>query len=107
MGRPEPLGASIDPETYAVNFALVSSTARSVSLCLFTEEDLKRGRVTADIILDPMVNRTGDVWHILLPSLPAGLLYGYRVGGRHQLVDPLGPGLRHDESKVILGEDDP
>ena len=57
-----------------------------MSLCLFTEADLQQGRVTHEVQLDPGLNRTGDVWHILLPQLDASLLYGAAAGmhGRWQ-----------------------
>lgn len=58
------------------NFALFSANARSVALCLFTEADLRAGRTTYDVQLDPALNRTGDVWHIALPELDGSLLYG-------------------------------
>jgi glycogen operon protein len=35
----------------------------------------------AEIQLDPTVNKTGDVWHILVHGLPPDTLYGYRVNG--------------------------
>lgn len=67
----------------AVNFSLFSSSARAVSLCLFTEADLQRGQITSEIQLDPESNRSGDVWHLLLPALPSGLLYGAK--GNHNV----------------------
>jgi isoamylase len=60
----------------AVNFAVFSSSATSVSLCLFTEGDLQAGRVSHEVQLDPALNRTGHVWHIMLPRLDTSLLYG-------------------------------
>ncbi len=51
---------------------------------LFTEQDLTAGRATHEVPLDPALNRTGDVWHILLPAVDTSLLYGYRVAGPHQ-----------------------
>ena len=68
----------------ATNFALFSSNAWEVWLCLFTEADLREGRVSHEILLDPQENRTGDVWHIGLPSLDPSLLYAYRLDGPSQ-----------------------
>jgi hypothetical protein len=59
-----------------VNFAIVAPSAQAVTLVLFTEVDLMQGRSTHEIQLDPEANRTGDVWHILLPSMNVDLLYG-------------------------------
>ena len=60
----------------AVNFAVFSSAASFLALCLFTEGDLEAGRMTTCVRLDPQLNRTGDVWHIMLPQLDPSLLYG-------------------------------
>lgn len=59
-----------------VNFSVYSSSATSVSLCLFTESDLQAGKVTFEVALSPQLNRTGYTWHILLPKLETSLLYG-------------------------------
>lgn len=60
----------------AVNFAVFSKNADAVDLCLFTEADLKAGRVTRSITLDPESNRSGDIWHVEVPQLDHSLLYG-------------------------------
>lgn len=60
----------------AVNFALYSSGATVVTLCLFTKADLQNGRISYEVDLDDTYNKTGDVWHIALPQLEADLLYG-------------------------------
>lgn len=60
----------------AVNFALYSSGASGVKLCLFKEADLQNGRLSYEVELDPTNNKTGDVWHIALPQLDANLSYG-------------------------------
>ena len=64
----------------ATNFALYASNASAVALCLFTEEDLQQGRTSYEIQLDPVLNKTGDTWHIALPSLDSTLLYGMPTG---------------------------
>lgn len=75
-GYPEPLGASLDCGSGAYNFALYSTAATSVVLCLFTEQDLAQGKATCEVELDPVCNRTGSVWHVRLPGLDSTLLYG-------------------------------
>ena len=47
-----------------------------MSVCLFTEADLQKGLVTNEVQLDPLRNRTGDVWHAFIPDLDDSLLYG-------------------------------
>ncbi len=64
----------------AVNFAVFSASATAVSLCLFTEEDLRQGRLTHEIQLNPEINRTGDIWHVMVPRIQPGMLYGERDG---------------------------
>jgi isoamylase len=70
----------------AVNFAVTSSGASVITLCLFTRADLDAGTTTHEFDLDPAANRTGDTWHVLLPGIPdlGALLYGYRARGPHQ-----------------------
>jgi len=48
--------------------------------------------------LDPWKNLTYHYWHVFVPSLQAGQIYGYRVHG------PSEPqrGLRFDQQKVLL-----
>lgn len=70
------------------NFALFSAGATGVSLCLFKEKDLEAGKISYKIPLDPVVNRTGDIWHIAIPQLDSTLLYGYIVNGPNQKDDP-------------------
>ena len=57
---------------------MFSSAATFLELCLFTKGDLESGRVTSRVRLDPQLNRTGDVWHIMLPQLDQSLLYGVK-----------------------------
>lgn len=95
-GQPTPFGATASGA--GVNFAVHSSAAKSVSLCLFTLEDLQNGKVSAEVALHPALNRTGDVWHIFLPGLSPDLLYGYRADGEY---DPA-TGNRFDATKVLV-----
>ena len=62
-----------------VNFAVSASGAEGLSMCLFTEQSLHRGRVEHEIVLDPATNRTGSTWHIAVPGLDRSLLYGETV----------------------------
>ena len=50
------------------------------------------------IELDPRTQRTYHYWHVFVPSLNAGQLYGYRV---HGPSDPA-RGMRFDSAKVSL-----
>jgi glycogen operon protein len=48
--------------------------------------------------LDPAVHRTYHYWHVFVPGVQAGQLYGYRV---HGPFDPI-KGMRFDADKVLL-----
>jgi isoamylase len=89
VGQPYPLGATITAQ--GVNFALFSSCAERVELCLF---DASGTRETARLPL----TRTEDIWHGLLPGARAGLLYGYRVHGPYRPK----AGLRCNPHKLLL-----
>jgi glycogen operon protein len=92
-GHSQPFGVSFWPT--GVNFAVVSRHAHSVHVVLFEEG---RPEPVAEIPLDPVFNKTGDVWHILVHDLPLDLVYGYRVAG------PFDPptGHRFNSSTVLL-----
>ena len=74
-------GATPSADGSCINFALSSCGATGVSLVLFTPADLAAGRPSEEIVLDPRTHRTGATWHVALPALTPGLLYGYRVEG--------------------------
>jgi glycogen operon protein len=79
-----------------VNFSLFSRTAAGVDLLFFDrEDDASPSRV---VRIDPAKNRTYHYWHVFVPGVRAGQLYGYRVDG------PSAParGLRFDRAKVLL-----
>ena len=79
-----------------VNFSLYSRDATGVELLLFErEDDARPARV---ISLDPFLNRTYHYWHVFVPGVQSGQLYGYRV---HGPFDP-SQGLRFDPTKVLL-----
>ena len=93
-GNSFPLGASLLPE--GANFSVFSRHATEIDLLLFdTVDDALPARV---INLDPVANRSYHYWHVLVPGLQPGQIYGYRVRG------PFEPerGLRFDAQKVLL-----
>lgn len=61
-----------------VNFAVFSRHAHRVNLVLFKDG---QEAPLAEIPLDPTINKTGDVWHILVRGLPLDLHYAYRIWG--------------------------
>uniref|UniRef100_A0A0E0LWZ8 Glycosyl hydrolase family 13 catalytic domain-containing protein n=1 Tax=Oryza punctata TaxID=4537 RepID=A0A0E0LWZ8_ORYPU len=78
-GMPAPLGATaLDG---GVNFAVYSAGASAASLCLFTHDDLEADEVTEEVPLDPLFNRTGNVWHVFIEGELHNMMYGYRFDG--------------------------
>jgi len=93
-GNSSPIGATV--VNGGVNFSLYSRHATGVELLLFDKsEDAKPARV---IGLDPSSNRTYHYWHLFVPGLQPGHIYGYRVQGP---FDPA-KGMRFDAAKVLL-----
>jgi len=93
-GRSSPLGATVFPG--GVNFSVYSRNASGVELLLFNrEDDMQPERM---ITIDPATNRTYHYWHVFVPDLQPGQLYGYRV---HGPFDPSN-GMRFDPGKVLL-----
>src|SRR6185436_9976072 len=93
-GQPYPIGATVQPG--GVNFCVFSKNATAIDLLLFdSEHDPQPARV---IGLDAEHNRTFYYWHVFVPGLGAGQLYGYRAHG------PFMPerGRRFDGSKVLV-----
>ena len=79
-GWPQPLGAQ--ERGKGVNFAIFSRDASHVRLELFDHpEDSVAAR---GIDLDPVCNRTGDIWHVWVEGIPSGQLYAYRVDGPYE-----------------------
>ena len=93
-GHSSPLGATVVDG--GVNFSLFSRSATGVELLFFDrEDDARPARVMR---LDPVANRTYHYWHVGVPGVQPGQLYGYRVAGPS---DPA-HGMRFDPAKVLL-----
>ena len=91
-GLPFPLGATPGEQAgvAGTNFALASSVADGVTLCLFDAA----GTETQVSISE----NDADVWHVFVPGVGPGQAYGYRVAG------PWDParGLRCNPAKLLL-----
>jgi len=78
------------------NFATFSRTASTIELLFFDREDDPRpSRV---VPIDPFGNRTYHYWHVFVPGVTAGQIYGFRANG----VSEPARGLRFDASKLLL-----
>lgn len=89
-GKPYPLGATWDG--MGVNFALFTENADQVELCLFDA-----GGVSETARLS-MPDHTDQVWHVYLPEVRPGQLYGYRVHGPYEPDK----GHRFNPSKLLI-----
>jgi glycogen operon protein len=94
IGSSHPLGAT--PGKEGTNFSLFSRSASRVELLLFNHEDEAQPRRCIE--LEGGRHRTYHYWHVFVPGVKAGQLYGYRV---HGPSDP-GQGLRFAPEKVLL-----
>ena len=88
------LGATVCPG--GVNFSVFSKSATAVELLLFDRADDQKPVRT--IRFDPKVNKTYHYWHIYVPDIQAGQIYGYRVHGPYEPES----GMRFDPQKVLL-----
>jgi glycogen operon protein len=94
IGRSSPLGATVVEG--GVNFSLFSRNATGVELLFFDrEDDATPSRVVG---IEPATNRTYHYWHVFVPRVAPGQIYGYRIEGPS---DPA-RGLRFDPAKVLL-----
>jgi isoamylase len=91
VGDPFPLGPTWDGE--GVNFALYAKNAAGAELCLFNTIDDEN-----ECIKVKMTERSGEIWHVYLPGIKPGQLYGYRVYGPY---DPLN-GNRFNPNKLLI-----
>jgi glycogen operon protein len=91
-GTPYPLGATPGEQAgvAGTNFAIASSVADSVTLCLLDEAGTET-RI-------PIADDDADVWHAFVPGIGPGQAYGYRVSGPW---DP-GRGLLGNPAKLLL-----
>jgi glycogen operon protein len=88
-GSPFPLGATWDGE--GVNFALFSENATAVDLCLFDSKTNKEKRIRVKEV-------DNHIWHLYIPKLKPGQLYGYRVYGPYEPQN----GHRFNPNKLLI-----
>ncbi len=90
-GSPYPLGATWDGK--GVNFAVFSQHAEEMKLCLFDAAEDKSESTRIDI-----TECVADVWHVYVPGLTPGQLYGYRAYGPYEPE----MGHRFNPQKLLL-----
>ena len=89
-GKSWPLGANWDGE--GVNFALFSANAEKVEVCLFDDAGVK------EIARYAITENDNNIWHIYLPGIKPGQVYGYRVYGPYKPEE----GHRFNPNKLLL-----
>ncbi len=93
-GSPLPFGSTV--QRGGVNFAIVSETATSATLVLFLPDE---DDPILEFPLDPVLNRTGNIWHALLEGLDPGIEYGYRFDRSPNEAPSY---FRFDSRKILL-----
>lgn len=88
-GEPHPLGATHIGD--GTNFALFSSVAEGVELCLLDGDERHETRIE-------LTEVDGHIWHAHLPDIGPGQRYGYRVHGPWEPAR----GRRCNPSKLLL-----
>ena len=93
-GRSFPLGATVYP--HGVNFSVFSRNSTGIELVLF--DSIDDPKPTRRIALDRSRHRTFNYWHVFVPDIKPGQLYGYRAHGPYEPEN----GLRFDPDKVLI-----
>lgn len=90
-GKPYPLGSSWDGQ--GVNFAIYADNATGAELCLFKDktDETEFQRIK-------MTERTHQIWHIYIPDLSPGQLYGFRISGPYEPEN----GHRFNNNKLLM-----
>jgi isoamylase len=93
-GRSYPLGVSLTAG--GANFSVFSKHATAVELVFFDYAEDSRPR--RSIAVERTAQRMPHYWHVFVPDVEPGQLYGYRVAGP---FDPAA-GMRFDAEKLLL-----
>ncbi len=96
-GRPLPLGATVLPD--GVNFAIFSRHALSVELVIDHTDNENGDIQRLTISLNPEYNKTGDIWHILLPLYWKNIRYGYIMNGGSDVDSS---GVVYDPEAILI-----
>jgi len=68
-----PLGSKLINN--GINFAVYSKNATNATLVIFAGG---KREPFAEVEFDPIINKTGDIWHMKIEGLSSGIRYGYR-----------------------------
>jgi isoamylase len=73
-GNSFPIGVTVYPS--GVNFSVFAQGNTAVELLLFDQAD--DSYPSRKITLDPVTNRSRHYWHVFVPGIEIGQIYGYR-----------------------------
>lgn len=90
-GSPFPLGPTWDGK--GVNFAIYTANAEGVTLCLFNHVDDEE-----ESIAIKLTELSENIWHVYVPGVKPGQLYGYRIQGPYNPAE----GLRFNPNKLLI-----
>ena len=90
VGHPFPLGSHYDGK--GVNFALFSANAEKVEVCLFDAAGVKEEHRFE------IRENHNNIWHIYIPGIKPGQVYGYRVYGPYKPQE----GHRFNPNKLLI-----
>ena len=97
--RGYPLPGGVTRLEEGINFAIFSRHATRITLVIDHWPKDAVLPIRHEFELDPIENRTGDMWHMLLTPRHQNFSYGYRIDGPS---DPSGKGLVYDYDKILI-----
>ena len=78
-------------------YAFLSPIVCGAHISNFSQLPLQN-EVAEQISLDPLTNKTGNVWHVFLKGDFKDMLYGYKFDGKFSPDE----GLYYDSSRILL-----
>ncbi len=84
--------------TEGINFSLFCRHGNKVTLVLEfdSQDEYKKKQIT--YALSPTLNKTGDIWHVLLETDMTNFSYGYKIDG---VSDRMGTGTIYNKKSII------
>jgi len=98
-GNPNPLGCTWIAEDSAYNFSVFSRTATQISVVLYRADNLEQPVFRID--LDPLTNKTDDVWHCRIKEAEANGAAYYSLQAISQ-AEVTGAGSLFQNGKELL-----
>lgn len=97
--RGYPLPAGVTRFEEGINFSIFARHATRVTLVIDYWPQGAGKPTRHEFAFDPVENRTGDMWHMLLLTHRQNFSYGYRIDGP---ADPAGEGLCYNYRNILI-----